>query len=394
MGSDYGSTPRWTRGRSGRRTLKSVTEEPRLGWKDALVPAVLLVLGGAELATLRSTGWVPSIGLEALAALALVFRRTRPVVAVPCSALALMAIPLTGTQMQEAATPIFFYVLGIYSLGRYLGTRSGLLTMVLTLALVFADFGFDPSDNDWTDFVFVLSLAVPPYVFGRISRKLAEQGELLARQSEQLRDQAVRDERDRIARELHDVIAHSLSAMVVQTAAAQDLVRLAPDRAAALLESVAETGRRALAETGRLLHLIRDDADELGLRPAPGLADLPELVSTFRTSGLQVEAELALPDAPLPGGIDVSAYRVVQELLTNALKYAAGPVRLLVEVRDGGLLISCDNRVGRRTAVAGSGLGLPGMAERVGLLGGTLLHGPADDRFVVEARIPLAEAAP
>ncbi len=252
-----------------------MTEESRLGWKDALVPAVLLALGAAELATVGTTGWVPSIGLEALAALALVFRRTRPVVAVPCSALALMAIPLTGTQMQDAATPIFFYVLGIYSLGRYLGTRSGLLTMVLTLALVFADFGFDPSDNDWTDFVFVLSLAVPPYLFGRISRKLAEQGELLARQSEQLRDQAVRDERDRIARELHDVIAHSVSAMVVQTAAAQDLVRSHPDRAAEMLESVAEAGREALSETGRLLHLIRDDADELGLRPAPGLADVP-----------------------------------------------------------------------------------------------------------------------
>ena len=78
------------------------------------------------------------------------------------------------------------------------------------------------------------------------------------------------------------MIAHSLSAMVVQTAAAQDLVRSRPERAAALLASVADTGRKALAETGRLLHLIRDDADELGLRPAPGLADVPALVSTFR----------------------------------------------------------------------------------------------------------------
>ena len=133
--------------------------------------------------------------------------------------------------------------------------------------------------------MFVLSLAIPPYFFGRISRRLAEQSELLARQSEQLRDQAVRDERDRIARELHDVVAHSVSAMVVQTAAAQDLVHTDPAKAAQLLASVAETGRRALAETGRLLHLVRDDADELGLSPAPGLADVPALVESFRTAG-------------------------------------------------------------------------------------------------------------
>ncbi len=191
----------------------------------------------------------------------------------------------------------------------------------------------------------MLSLAIPPYVFGRISRKLALQSELLARQSEQLRDQAVREERDRIARELHDVIAHSVSAMVVQTAAAQDLVRTHPDRAAAMLQGVADTGRRALEETGRLLHLIRDDADELGLRPAPGLADVPDLVEGFRDSGLEVADELALPAETLPGGVDVSAYRVVQELLTNALKYGAGPARLVVATEPDRLRISCANPV-------------------------------------------------
>jgi signal transduction histidine kinase len=102
------------------------------------------------------------------------------------------------------------------------------------------------------------------------------------------------------------VIAHSLSAMVVQTAAAQDLVHSSPDRAGTLLQSVADTGRKALEETGRLLHLIRDDADELGLRPTPGLADLPALVDAFRENGLDVEADLGLPAGPLPGGVDVS----------------------------------------------------------------------------------------
>ena len=352
------------------------------------MPAVLLVVGAAELGTLRTTGWLPSIGLEVLAALALVFRRSHPVVAVPVMAAALMAIPLTGTQMDEAAAPIFFYVLGMYSLGRHLPLRRGVVAALVTLALVAADFGFDPADNDWTDLVFVLSLAIPPYVFGRISRRLAEQGELLARQSEQLRDQAVRDERDRIARELHDVVAHSVSAMVVQTAAAQDLVSTDPAKAAQLLASVAETGRRALAETGRLLHLVRDDADELGLSPAPGLADVPALVEEFRGGGLAVEATLDLPETPVPGGIDVSAYRVVQEALTNALKHGAGPVQLSVDATGDPVRISCANRTGP-AHVNGSGLGLQGMAERVALLGGTLSHGETGGRFAVDVVIPV-----
>ena len=373
---------------------RTVNGAARIGWRDVLLPALLLALGAAELASLGTDGWVASVGLEAISAALLVFRRTLPLFVVPPAAIALMLIPLTGTQMEEAAAPILFYILGIYSLGRYLAGHSGLVALVLVLLLVFADFFFaSPGDTrDWTDIVFVLSLAIPPYVFGRISRKLAMQSEELARQQELIRDQAVRDERDRIARELHDVIAHSLSAMVVQTAAAQDLVRSSPERAAALLASVADTGRKALDETGRLLHLIRDDADELGLHPAPGLADVPDLVSTFRESGLNVVDELDLPSVRLSGGVDVSTYRVVQEALTNALKYAEGPVQLSIDSTPDQLRIRCANRVSRAGSNGsnGSGLGIQGMAERVGLLGGTLTSGKTPDgRFAIEVDIPL-----
>jgi signal transduction histidine kinase len=366
-----------------------VIEQNRLGWWDVLVPAVLLVLGVAELASLGTEGWIPSVGLEAVAAAALVLRRRLPAVVVPFSVVVLMLMPLTGTHMDEPATPIFLIVLGTYTLGRYLAMRSGMLLLLLSVGLVLLAVVLDAGDSDWTDVVFVLSLVLPPYVFGRISRKLAQQTRQLARQQEQLRAQAVRDERDRIARELHDVIAHSLSAMVVQTAAAQDLVRTDPDRAAELLAAVADAGRQALAETGRLLHLIRDEDDELGLQPAPGLSDLPALVEGFRAGGLALDASLELPDLPVSGGVDVSAYRVVQEALTNALKYAAGPVRLSVGTADGELRISCSNRVGAGRS-GGSGLGLQGMAERVRLLGGTLRHGAAGDRFEVDVVIPLS----
>jgi signal transduction histidine kinase len=363
----------------------------RIGWRDASIPAFVLVVGVVELAWLGAPGWVAAAALEAVAAVLLVFRRTHPLLAVPPSALALMAIPLTGTHMEEAATPIVFYVLGIYSLGRYPSRRSGLVAAAVTLLLVLVDMWQAAEPGDVTDVVFVLALAVPPFVFGRVSRKLTDQAEQIERQAEQLRQQAVRAERDRIARELHDEIAHSVSAMVVQTAAAQDLVRSSPARALALLESVAELGRRTLAETGRLLHRVRDESDELGLRPAPGLADLPRLIDEMRAAGLDVDAAVSPPTGPLPGGVDVSAYRIVQEALTNARRYGDGAARLVVEAHRDELHIECSNRIGD-SSTTGSRLGLAGMAERVSLLGGTVRHGPTGDTYRVDVRIPLPTA--
>lgn len=365
--------------------------EARIGWRDASIPVFVLVVGVAELASLGTSGWLAAAGLEAVAAALLVFRRTAPLLAVPASAIVLMGIPLTGTEMEEAATPIVFYVLGIYSLGRYPSRRGGLVAAAVTLLLVMVVMWQAADSGDVTDVIFVLALAIPPFVFGRITRRLAEQSAQIARQTVQIRQQAVRAERDRIARELHDEIAHSVSAMVVQTAAAQDLVRTSPDRALALLESVAETGRRTLAETGRLLRLVRDESDELGMHPAPGLADLPALLDEMRSAGLTVDASVSPPAGPLPGGVDMSTYRIVQEALTNALRYGDGAARLVVDVRLGELRIECSNRIGHPSST-GSGLGLTGMAERVSLLGGTVHHGPTGGRYQVDVRIPLPTA--
>jgi signal transduction histidine kinase len=366
----------------------------RLRPTDVLVPAAITAVAAFELMMVRPEGWGYALVLETGAALLLVWRRYWPLVTSTTAAGTLLLMPWVGPQLDELATPILTLALICYSLGRWIANLRGLVGIGLLLVMFLIDYlAVDARSHDFTDVVFVSTLAIPPYVFGRISRKLALQSEQLERQQALIRAEAVRAERDRIARELHDVIAHSLSAMVVQTAAAQDLVRESPDRAAALLQSVADTGRRALEESGRLLHLIRDGVDELGLRPAPGLSDIPALVKTFRGNGLDVEADLALPTEPLSGGVDVSAYRVVQELLTNALKYADGAVRLSIESAPDRLRISCANPVGPTRAAPGSGLGLQGMAERVSLLGGTLDRRRADDRFVVEVDIPLAREA-
>lgn len=369
-------------------------EQARIGWRDAWLPALLVGLGAAELASLGASGWYVAAGLEAVAGVLLVLRRRKPLIVGTMSAAALLVLPWIGPRLDEVAMPIPLMVLAIYSLARWIAGPTGLAGLAAILGMFLLDYAFvDPRDHDWTDAVFVLSLAVPPYVFGRIVRRLDEQRLLLTAQQELIRDQAVTGERERIARELHDVLAHSLSAMVVQAAAAQDLVRTSPDRVAELLQSVTDTGRRALDETGRLLHLIRDDADELGLRPAPGIGDVAALVDTFRAHGLPVEADLDLPDRPLPGGVDVSAYRVVQELLTNALRYADGPVELKVAAGPDRLRISCANPTGRGRPAAGSGLGLQGMAERVRLMGGALDRIEDGGRFAVEVDIPLAGGA-
>ncbi len=180
--------------------------------------------------------------------------------------------------------------------------------------------------------------------------------------------------------------------MVVQTAAAQDLVRSDPSGPATLLADVADTGRRALSETGRLLHVLRDDADELGLRPAPGLAELPDLVQQFRDRGLEVDADLPDPVPSVPAGVDVSAYRIAQELLTNALRYATDrTVALRVALTGSTLEIRASNASDGRTGV-GSGLGLLGVAERVKVLGGTLRQGHDGGRFELEAALPVVGA--
>jgi signal transduction histidine kinase len=361
--------------------------------QDLLLPVGLVLLGLAELATLDVDGRLYAAATQVIAAVLLVFRRRYPLICCPAAGLLVLTPPFVGPALDVVAATLLFLIVAIYSLARDRHDLLGLGGVAAILLFTFLIYvTVDARDHDWTDVVFVLTFAVPPYVFGRVTRRLADQGDLLRRNQELVRRNAVRAERDRIARELHDVIAHSVSAMVVQTAAAQDLVRTDPEKAERVLGDVATAGRRALTETGRLLHTIRDDADELGLGPAPGVARLPELVEDFRSSGLAVDYVAAeLPE--LTPGLDVSVYRIVQEALTNALKHGGGrtaDVRLSASSAD--LSIRASNPV-NGTSGDGSGLGLVGIAERVSLLGGRIQHGRDDEgRFELQVTLPLSRA--
>ena len=223
----------------------------------------------------------------------------------------------------------------------------------------------------------------------------------------ELARQAVADERARIARELHDVVAHHVSVMVIQAGAAQATLRPGDPGAEAAgqsLEAIRQTGREALAELRRMLGLLRADVAldptetepaDADLAPQPGLSDLGALVDRMTEAGLIVDFEAGDPRR-IPPGVDLSAYRVIQEALTNVLRHAGAgaharvsvaydPVALTLEVVDDG--------AGRRTTTehAGVGHGLVGMRERVALFSGTLEAGPLPEGgFRVRARFPLA----
>jgi signal transduction histidine kinase len=358
--------------------------------RDWVLPLGLAALVVLELLALEADGRVGAGVVLLVGCAALLGRRRYPVAAGIAAGVCCAGMPWMGPAIDEVATPILLIAVASYSMARWVRGYAGLLGLAVILAMLIFDYAtIDLRAHDVTDVVFLLALLGPPYVFGRITRQMADYNELLEREQELVHQAAVRDERDRIARELHDVIAHSVSAMVVQASVAQDLIERDPARARVVLESAAGTGRRALAEAGRLLHVIRDSADELGLAPVRGLADVPSLVEEHRRRGLRVELDSDVLDADLPAAVDVSGYRIVGEALTNAERYAAdGTVELEVRVSGDDLVVRASNASSGRTG-AGSGLGLVGMAERVALLGGAMSTVTTDGRFVLEVRLPV-----
>ena len=211
----------------------------------------------------------------------------------------------------------------------------------------------------------------------------------------------IEDERARIARELHGVVAHGLSVIVVQAGAERRSLNGAEvDEASidAALGSIERAGREALVDLRRLLGLLRRTDDPVALSPQPGLAQLDDLLSSVREAGLQVEVDISGDRTPLPPGLDLTAYRIVQEALTNVLKHAnAHGVRVCIAFQRNhlDLVVSDDGSTGPPDAIAatGSGHGLIGMRERVNVFGGTISAGTdGGGGWTVHARLPAAAA--
>ena len=248
---------------------------------------------------------------------------------------------------------------------------------------------------------FILALPVLGWVWGAYVSELRGRAARSRREQELETGRAVAEEQARVGRELHDVIAHTLSVIVVQAGAAEDVFGTSPQAARQALGSIGSAGRQALAELRRVLAAVGPQpGEEDGWAPPPGLSGLGELLDRVRAAGLEVTARVDGVPAVLPAGLDLAAYRIVQEALTNTLKHARaqaaevtvcyGPAGLVVEVTDDGLPAA---PAGRRGPAGGRGL--IGIRERAALHGGTCEAGPRPGGgFGIRASFPLPGDGP
>jgi signal transduction histidine kinase len=260
----------------------------------------------------------------------------------------------------------------------------------------------DVPDLETSDLLQAFALLVVSWALGdAIRSRRAQQAERLrlaeqeAAAAHEQSARAVIEERLRIARELHDVVAHSMSLIAVQAGVGEHVIRTDVDAAERALGVIAETSRKALTQTRSMLGLLRDEDTDPAAAPAQTIDDLDALVAGVRQAGIEVALAITGPRHPLDAGVELTAYRIVQESLTNVLKHStATHADVAVTYRDGGVDIEVrDDGTGGRVRIGkdteSGGHGLLGLRERTRLLGGDLDYGPVDGRgFRVAAHLP------
>ena len=334
--------------------------------------------------------WV-GVPLFLVSGAALLWRSTRPILVGLVLVAASIVQAASGMSMHSAVAPVVAILVVSWSIGTQEGQRRAVLGLTILVCGVWVAMGVDTlrgTDHyEGTDVPWIGALVLAPGIIGLVFGSRALRFELHQRA-------AAAEERARIARELHDVIAHSVAVMTVQAGAAETMLGSDPVRAVEPVRAVQETGRQALAEMKRLVGMLREGDDELGLAPRPGLAQIDALLAQVREAGLEVDLEVAGAARALAPGVELSAYRIVQEALTNALKHAGCEhvhVCIRYTDRDVQLEVADD---GRGAGSASGGHGLIGMRERVTVFGGSLeTSSPSSGGFVIRARLPLEEPA-
>jgi signal transduction histidine kinase len=362
---------------------------PQRPLTDVGVPAAIALLATVETVGLAPPGMWAALGLAWFCCAVLVWRRLWPLATGTLAGLSIVAIPYVGPQLEELSTPVLVLGLATFTLARHVADLRGLLPFALILVVLGTTAGMTKETPNITDIVFVAVILAPPFVFGRVLRLVEDRNRLLAAERAAAEREAMAVERARMAREVHDLIAHTVSVMTIQAAAAEDLVHGRPDEAVAALRRVQDAGRGALSETGRLVRLLRDGEGDVELAPERDARDLEALVGEFRGGGLAVALTVEGDVTGLPAGVSVSTYRVLREVLTNAIRHAPDRrVDVRVCRRADALDIHAENAAG--APAAGRGLGLVGIAERVAVHGGRMTHGRNGDRFRLDVIIPLA----
>ena len=334
--------------------------------------------------------------------LALVLRRRVPIAtlfAIVAAVLIQREVFLSQSVDQAPIESFLALLVAFYSAAAYAEPRRAAIGGALAGAAIIAtDLPYliagNPRQDTVPSWIFMTTLWLAGWAFRRRRTqavRLEDRAARLEREREERARVAVAEERARISRELHDVVAHSVSVIVVQAQAAQRLIDGEQQEARRALGSIETSGRQALVELRRMLGILRRTGEESALAPQPGLRQLNALVEQVRESGLPVELSIEGAAKSLPPGVDLSAYRIVQEALTNTLKHA-GPAgaRVAVRYRDDEIELEVvDDGTGTGEG-GGAGHGLIGMRERAVLYGGTLESGKREvGGYFIRARLPL-----
>ena len=381
--------------------------------RDAALAAALAVVGLVQVVTGWNDGGIgeaPGVpgappwlraGLTLAVTLPLAVRRTRPLVAV-CAVCVVLAVQVVVDPFVALVPALLALLVADYSCAVHapLRLRAGGLVAVLAVLGVFA--WRIPEERLPGEVTFGLVVVVGAWVAGdlvrsrfRTAHTLGERARSVVTEHEARAHAVLAEERRRIARELHDVVAHSVCVMGVQAGAARMLLDDDPAAVRAALAEIESTARSSVSELSRMVGILRDGA-AASREPLPGLAGLPELLERVRAAGRTVTLDVEGAPHPLPPGLDLTAYRVLQESLTNAVKHGVGPMS--VRVGHGPGRVELDVRSGGPVAAAegsGVGHGLIGMRERVALYGGRFAAGPcAEDGFRVHVVLPTTGEEP
>lgn len=372
---------------------------PRPPWTDILVAGALGVTAVAE--ALTGTD-VPLTAAEMLAAAATIvpiaWRRVWPL-GVIAVVLVVVAASSSVTHSFESGYVFFAMIVVCYSVAANAKLRDAVVGAAMVATFVLVGFAIDPNRGGAGDYLFTGVLFGGAWTLGYLIRMRGQETQVLKEQAAELdrrraedAQRAVLAERTRIARELHDVIAHSLSVMVVQTGVVRRRLRYERPADSELLDEVEQAGRGAIGELRRLLGILRADGEALSLAPQPGLDRLPPLLDQMRETGLTVEMTVEGEPSLLPPGIDLAAYRIVQEALTNTLRHAGQGARAELAIRWNGDAVELEVRDDGKGAAPlgpGTGHGLIGMRERAVLYDGGLEAGPYEGGgFRVRALLP------
>lgn len=373
---------------------------------DGLISIAVLLTGVAEIwvpFTSRAgdgNAWISTAQVAVTAGILLV-RRSRPLLCAAVIFVSFVGLNATGLVYLLFNGQFVPMVLTTFAVARYGKGRTPYLGGALLAATLLTGDLLIPDLREPSEIIFHWSVLTIAYSLGTWQRVMAEREATARRraiaaevEAAEKAAAAVLEERTRIARELHDVVAHAMSVIVVQ-AGATELVADEPAEVRRALGSIRSTGSDALAEMRRLVTMLRDPDEAAPREPQPGLDAVESLVADARQSGLPVTLNVNGTPRDLPAGIDLAAYRVVQEALTNVRRHASGlsSVEVTVDFAPDGLRLDVrDDGVGS-PSTAGSGHGLIGMRERVNLYRGSLRAEPMPDGgFVVEAVLPLEPA--